>query len=65
MRPDALYAFLLQGEEVTVALLNVIVAACCQVGDLARAFETFEVRMSWVLSCANSVGSAGAHLDAV
>lgn len=40
---------LCQGEQVTVAMLDFVVAACCQVGDLARAFETFEVRMSWVV----------------
>lgn len=32
-----------QGQFVHVAMLNIIIAACTQVGDLARAFETFEV----------------------
>eukprot|EP00208_Stichococcus_sp_RCC1054_P000518 CAMPEP_0206143670 /NCGR_PEP_ID=MMETSP1473-20131121/21397_1 /ASSEMBLY_ACC=CAM_ASM_001109 /TAXON_ID=1461547 /ORGANISM="Stichococcus sp, Strain RCC1054" /LENGTH=842 /DNA_ID=CAMNT_0053539177 /DNA_START=163 /DNA_END=2691 /DNA_ORIENTATION=+ len=31
-----------KGEEVTTAMLNIIIAACAQVGDLTRAFETFE-----------------------
>ncbi len=34
----------LQGEVVAISMLNAVVAACAQVGDLARAFETFEVR---------------------
>jgi pentatricopeptide repeat protein len=32
----------IQGEQVTSAMLNCVIAACGQVGDLARAFETFE-----------------------
>lgn len=32
-----------QGQFVHIAMLNIIIAACTQVGDLARAFETFEV----------------------
>lgn len=38
-----LRSLLLQGEQVTAQMLNIVIAACCQVGDLARAFETFEV----------------------
>lgn len=34
----------LQGEVVAISMLDAVVAACAQVGDLARAFETFEVR---------------------
>lgn len=42
---------MLQGEEVTTAMLNIIIAACAQVGDLTRAFETFEVFPSPPRSC--------------
>ena len=32
----------MQGEVVTPAMLDCVVAACAQIGDLPRAFETFE-----------------------